>query len=75
MASGGIRSIVQLTILHELEKLIDLDMPISNFFDLIIGTRCVCPMLSIILNANRDIVAAELWPALLGCSISKPNNL
>lgn len=39
--SGGIRSIVQLTILKELEGLIGLDIPIQEFFDLIIGTRYV----------------------------------
>ncbi|KAI5805973.1 hypothetical protein EDC01DRAFT_609926 [Geopyxis carbonaria] len=35
---GGIRSIVQLKILEELEKMINIDMPIQEFFDLIIGT-------------------------------------
>lgn len=37
--SGGIRSIIQLTILGELERLIGLDLPIQDFFDLIVGTR------------------------------------
>ncbi|KAF8248857.1 FabD/lysophospholipase-like protein [Wilcoxina mikolae CBS 423.85] len=35
---GGIRSIVQLVILKELERVIDLNIPIQDFFDLIIGT-------------------------------------
>ncbi|KAG0640048.1 acyl transferase/acyl hydrolase/lysophospholipase [Tuber brumale] len=36
--SGGVRSIVQLTILKELELAIDLGVNIVDFFDLIIGT-------------------------------------
>jgi len=36
---GGVRSIVQLTILQELEQMIGLGVNIANFFDLIIGTR------------------------------------
>jgi len=36
---GGVRSIVQLTILKELEQLIGLGVNIVDFFDLIIGTR------------------------------------
>jgi hypothetical protein len=43
MNRGGIRSIVQLSILAELERLVDLDIPIQNFFDLIIGTRSGFP--------------------------------
>lgn len=35
---GGVRSIVQLKILSELEKKIGLGIPIQGFFDLIIGT-------------------------------------
>lgn len=38
---GGVRSIVQLTILKELERLIGLGVNIVDFFDLIIGTRYV----------------------------------
>jgi len=37
--SGGIRAIVQLSILAQLEQCIDLGVPIRQFFDLIIGTR------------------------------------
>jgi hypothetical protein len=40
-ASGGVRGIVQLTILEMLEDRIGLDMPIQQFFDLIVGTRHV----------------------------------
>ncbi|KAF8243740.1 hypothetical protein K440DRAFT_663912 [Wilcoxina mikolae CBS 423.85] len=35
---GGVRSIIQTTILAELEKKIDLGLPIQEFFDLIVGT-------------------------------------
>ncbi|KAF8538719.1 acyl transferase/acyl hydrolase/lysophospholipase [Trichophaea hybrida] len=35
---GGVRSIIQTTILAELEKIIDLGLPIQEFFDLIVGT-------------------------------------
>lgn len=37
--SGGIRSVIQLEILKSLELAIGLDIPIQDFFDLIIGTR------------------------------------
>jgi len=37
--SGGIRAIVQLSILAQLETRINLGVPIGQFFDLIIGTR------------------------------------
>ncbi|KAA8902468.1 hypothetical protein FN846DRAFT_955469 [Sphaerosporella brunnea] len=35
---GGVRSIIQLEILKALEKQIDLEMPIQEFFDLVVGT-------------------------------------
>lgn len=41
ISSGGIRSIIQLEILKSLEHVIGLDIPIQNFFDLIIGTRYI----------------------------------
>lgn len=39
LSSGGIRGIVQLTMLNALEEKINLGIPIQDFFDLIIGTR------------------------------------
>jgi patatin-like phospholipase/acyl hydrolase len=39
LSSGGIRGIVQLTILEILEERIGLDIPIQEFFNLIVGTR------------------------------------
>jgi hypothetical protein len=45
--SGGVRGIVQLTILEILEERIDLGMPIQQFFDLIVGTRYVLCILKI----------------------------
>lgn len=39
ISSGGIRSIIQLEILKSLENIIGLEIPITSFFDLIIGTR------------------------------------
>jgi hypothetical protein len=39
MYSGGIRSVVQLTVLELLEECVGLGIPIQDFFDLIIGTR------------------------------------
>lgn len=59
MVSGGVRSIVQLAILRELENIIDLDIPISNFFDLIIGTRFSSPPLINAVNADQDVVVVE----------------
>lgn len=41
LLSGGIRGIVQLTMLDALEKRIGLGIPIQDFFDLIVGTRYV----------------------------------
>ena len=41
ITSGGIRSVVQLVILRHIEKVIDLGIPVQDFFDLIIGTRYV----------------------------------
>lgn len=41
ISSGGIRSIIQLEILKFLEHIIGLEIPIQNFFDLIIGTRYI----------------------------------
>lgn len=38
---GGIRAIIELTILKMLEERIGLDIPIQEFFDLIVGTRWV----------------------------------
>ncbi|KAF9762619.1 hypothetical protein IL306_003360, partial [Fusarium sp. DS 682] len=35
---GGVRGIVELTVLNRLEKEIGLGLPIENFFDLIVGT-------------------------------------
>lgn len=35
---GGVRGIIQLSILRRLENLLDLDMPFGEFFDFIIGT-------------------------------------
>lgn len=35
---GGVRGIIELEILRRLEQEIGLDLPISNFFDLIVGT-------------------------------------
>ncbi|KAK5996132.1 PNPLA-gamma [Cladobotryum mycophilum] len=35
---GGVRGIIQLTILRRLEEELDLDMPFGSFFDLIVGT-------------------------------------
>lgn len=41
ISSGGVRSIIQLEILKSLEDVIGLEVPIQNFFDLIIGTRYI----------------------------------
>lgn len=35
---GGVRAIIQLSILQRLEKLLDFDLPIAELFDLIVGT-------------------------------------
>jgi hypothetical protein len=35
---GGVRGIIQLVTLQRLESLIDLDLPLGQFFDLIVGT-------------------------------------
>ncbi|SPN97426.1 uncharacterized protein DNG_00940 [Cephalotrichum gorgonifer] len=35
---GGVRSILQIGVLHRLETLLDLGIPIGNYFDLIAGT-------------------------------------
>jgi hypothetical protein len=45
---GGVRGIIQLVTLQRLESLIDLDLPLGQFFDLIVGTSAgkitpVCP--------------------------------
>jgi hypothetical protein len=39
--SGGIRGIVELEVLREIERSLGDKIPIQNFFDLIVGTRCV----------------------------------
>lgn len=43
--SGGVRSIIELIILSEIEKRTGLDIPIRCFFDLIIGSRYYFPSL------------------------------
>jgi hypothetical protein len=35
---GGVRGIIQLTLLKKLEDLIGLDLPLGQFFDMIVGT-------------------------------------
>ena len=40
-SSGGIRGIVELTVLEKIEEALDMKVPIQAFFDLIIGTRYV----------------------------------
>ena len=37
LGGGGVRGIIQLCILERLEKLLDLDMPLGDLFDLIVG--------------------------------------
>jgi patatin-like phospholipase/acyl hydrolase len=37
--SGGVRGIVQLQVLKEVEKVLGPDLPIQLFFDLIVGTK------------------------------------
>jgi hypothetical protein len=59
MISGGIRSIVQLATLKELERVIKLDMPIQDFFDLIIGTRYNPSFNFYCTESNREVAAAE----------------
>ena len=36
---GGIRGIIQLHVLRELEKILGPDLPVQLFFDLIVGTE------------------------------------
>lgn len=36
---GGVRGIVQLQVLRELEKILGPDLPIQLFFDLIVGSE------------------------------------
>lgn len=51
--SGGVRGIVQLTMLDALEKKIDLGIPVQDFFDLIVGTRYV-PKTPTIITCNTS---------------------
>lgn len=43
--SGGIRGIMELEVLKAIETELGGTIPIQAFFDLIIGTRCVCQCL------------------------------
>lgn len=38
---GGVRGVIELAILREIEKALGDHVPIQNFFDLIVGTRLV----------------------------------
>ena len=68
LSRGGVRSIVQLTILQELEKQIGLGVNIVDFFDLIIGPRYFahplmwswCKFVLRISHSGGGIVAAGL---------------
>jgi hypothetical protein len=41
MSRGGIRGIAELEVLSQIQKKLGVQIPISAFFDLIVGTRSV----------------------------------
>ncbi|KAJ4295420.1 hypothetical protein N0V90_007432 [Kalmusia sp. IMI 367209] len=41
VSRGGIRGIAELEVLKQLQKTLDVNIPITVFFDLIVGTRCI----------------------------------
>jgi patatin-like phospholipase/acyl hydrolase len=40
--SGGVRGIVELEVLNQLQKILEVNIPIMAFFDFVVGTRYDC---------------------------------
>jgi len=65
MHRGGIRGIAELEVLNQIQKKLGVRIPISAFFDLIVGTRFVYYSRKIHSNLTAVVPEASLhWHSL-----------